>query len=64
MPLDVLEFGAEAIKPLADGTAGVPLGQMTLARWQELAEQLVYCEQLKATNADVDRAFTNDFLPR
>jgi NitT/TauT family transport system substrate-binding protein len=56
MDLDVLEYGAQAIRPLAQPSAQQSLGMMTLERWQTLIDQMVECDQLppnavKAANA-------------
>ncbi len=66
MDLDVLAFGAEAIRPLVLGedAAETRIGEMTLARWQALAEQLIETGQLKADDVHVERAFTSEYLPR
>lgn len=65
MDLDALAYGAEQLRPLAQGAGSstAKLGRMTLARWRTLAEQLVECDQLSAGAVDPRSAFTNDFLP-
>jgi len=63
---DVLDYGAQALKPLCT-TNDVPLerlGEMTAARWQTLAEQLVEVGAIEGDRAEPDRAFTARFLPR
>lgn len=64
MSLDILAFGAGALEPLVLDQAGrrVPLGTMTLERWQTLLAQLVECEQLPAGRVDAAGAFTTEFL--
>ena len=66
MELDVLAYGARALRPLVlDATArrrGV--GTMSLARWRELEAQLIEAGQLKPARARVEEAFTTRFLPR
>jgi NitT/TauT family transport system substrate-binding protein len=65
MELDILEFGAEAMKPLSidDETPLERLGMMTAARWKTLVDQLVEVEVLKPNEVDPQRAFTTEFLP-
>ena len=64
MELDILEFGAEAMKPLYtdDETPLERLGTMTAARWKTLSDQLVEVEVLKPGEVDPQRAFTTQFL--
>ncbi len=64
MDLDILEYGAETLKPLAmDSVAEQQgIGTMSRARWQKLADQLVESKQLKRKDVDVDGAFTTRFL--
>jgi len=64
MDLDILEFGAEAIRPLvlADDAQPQDVGAMTRERWQTLADQLIEIGQLKPADAQVDEAFTTRFL--
>jgi NitT/TauT family transport system substrate-binding protein len=59
MDLDVLAFGAEAIKPLVldDAAQQKGIGTMTLERWQTLLDQLVESKQIKAGAVDVKQAF-------
>ena len=64
MGLDILAFGAEAMKPLCvdDATPIEQLGKMTQARWQTLADQLVEVEVFQAGVVDPLKAFTLEFL--
>jgi NitT/TauT family transport system substrate-binding protein len=64
MDLDILEFGATAIKPLVLDEAAKQegIGTMSRARWQTLLDQLIECEQLKPGAVEIDRAFTTRFL--
>lgn len=64
MELDVLEYGARAIKPLAitPATERDGFGSMTLERWQTLIDQLVECDQLAAGTVKASEAFTDRFL--
>jgi hypothetical protein len=64
MDLDILEYGAETLKPLVlDAVAEHEgIGAMSRARWQRLAEKLVESEQLKPRESHVDEAFTTQFL--
>jgi NitT/TauT family transport system substrate-binding protein len=73
MDMDILDYGAQAVKPLVlagevfkDAKAVQPpaIGWMTRRRWQELADQIVWCGQLKPDEVDVDKAFTAEFLPK
>jgi NitT/TauT family transport system substrate-binding protein len=65
MDLDILEFGAEAIRPLVATAESEQhgLGAMTAERWQTLAEQLIEIDQLKPADAHVEQAWTSKFLP-
>jgi NitT/TauT family transport system substrate-binding protein len=61
--LDVLEFGAKALRPLClDGLDGpASLGRMVKKRWDDLAAQMVEAEVLpKGVSYGI---MTNDFLP-
>jgi NitT/TauT family transport system substrate-binding protein len=63
--LDILEFGAKELRALCvpdNSTGTVPLGNMTKARWQMMADQLVECEVVEAGSLDVAKAFTTKFL--
>ncbi len=64
MDLDILEFGAEAIRPLVldEGSQTPDIGAMSRERWQTLADQLIEIGQLKPADAQVDEAFTTRFL--
>lgn len=64
MDLDILEYGAETLKPLVlDSTAEEKgIGTMSRARWQALADQLVESDQLKQKDVHVEKAFTTQFL--
>ena len=65
MGLPILAFRARELRKLCV-TKEVPadrLGQMTRKRWAELHDQLVETEVIEAGEVDVDRVFTNRFLP-
>jgi NitT/TauT family transport system substrate-binding protein len=64
MDLDILAFGAKEIAPLVldEESRAHGIGTMTRARWQTLADQLIETDQLKAADAQVDAAFTTEFL--
>lgn len=65
--LDILEFGAKELQALClsiDSTGTIPLGHMTEARWQKMADQLVECEVVETGSLNVADAFTNDFLAK
>ncbi len=66
MGLDILKFGATTLKPLCEAGLSAPdrLGEMTLERWQTLAEQLVEAEALKPGSVDPAKAFDATFLPK
>ena len=66
MGLDILEFGATTLKPLCETGLTSPdrLGEMTLKRWQTLAEQLIEAEALKPDIVDPAKAFETRFLPQ
>ncbi len=64
MDLDILAYGAKTLAPLVQNSTGPqPLGAMSLARWQTLADQLTESGQLKPNAVQVERAFTTSFLP-
>lgn len=65
MSQEILSFGVEALKPLClpDAMSADKLGQMTMERWRQLAEQLVEVEALKPDAVDPSQAFTTEFLP-
>ena len=65
MGLDILEFGTTTLKPLCETGLTSPdrLGEMTLERWQTLAEQLIEAEALKPGIVDPAKAFDASFLP-
>lgn len=63
--LDILEFGAKELQALClplDSSGKFPLGHMTEARWQKMADQLVECEVVDKGSLKVADAFTNEFL--
>ncbi len=66
MDLDILAFGAEAIRPLVrnDDSQQQGIGTMSAERWNTLADQLIETGQLKPADAQPDRAWTSQFLPR
>lgn len=65
MELDILAFGAEAMKPLCidESTPLEQLGRMTHQRWQTLHDQLVEINVFKPAAIDPRRAMTTQFLP-
>ena len=58
MSLEILNFGAEALRGLCD-TGDAPLGTMTAERWNELAKQMHGTGTLKSPSAD--GAFSLEF---
>jgi NitT/TauT family transport system substrate-binding protein len=65
MPLDVLEFGVAALKPLCvpDGFAAERLGEMTAERWQTLIGQMTEIGLIPEGTLVAKDAFTTQFLP-
>jgi len=64
MDLDILAYGIKTLAPLVQNAADPqPLGAMSLARWQTLADQLTESGQLKPGAVQVEAAFTTKFLP-
>lgn len=63
---DVLDFGVETLKPLClpDGLPPERIGEMTDARWKELADQLVEIKAIPASQADFRGAYTLEFQAR
>lgn len=57
MGLEILAFGVRALKPLCEPN----LGEMTLERWQTLAEQLVEAGALKPGAVEPSKAFNASF---
>ena len=56
---EILAFGVHALKPLCEPNRG----EMTLERWQTLAEQLIEAGALKPGATDPAKAFDVNFLP-
>jgi NitT/TauT family transport system substrate-binding protein len=65
MGLDILAFGAEAMRPLClpRGEEGAPFGRMTAERWQTLAKQMTDIGVLEPGFGDATKAFRTEFLP-
>src|SRR5690606_10550251 len=61
MDLDILEYGAETLRPLVldSDSQRHGIGTMSRQRWQTLEEQLVASGQLKPGTVRVDAAFTD-----
>ncbi len=64
MDFDILEFGAQELRPLVMDSAAEDdgIGTMSRKRWQTLEEQLVETGQLKPGAVDVEQAYTTRFL--
>lgn len=64
MPLDVLEFGVNALKPLClpEGFTEDRLGEMTPERWKTLTEQLIEIGSIGAGTVAPESAFTTRFV--
>jgi NitT/TauT family transport system substrate-binding protein len=65
MDLDILAYGAKALRPLVldEQAREHGVGTMSHERWQTLAEQLTDSGQLKADDVQVDQCYTTQFLP-
>ncbi|MBA3313731.1 MAG: ABC transporter substrate-binding protein [Planctomycetota bacterium] len=65
MSLDILAFGAEAMRPLCspEGQESQPFGRMTAERWQNLAQQMIDTGVLEPKTVDPAKAFRAEFLP-
>nr|WP_146408703.1 ABC transporter substrate-binding protein [Allorhodopirellula heiligendammensis] len=63
MTADVLQFGAEQMRPLAYPTESTELGEMTLPRWQELVDQMKEIEVIGPDAVRAEDCFTDEFLP-
>ena len=65
MDLDILEYGAKAMRPLCvdEATPMDRLGAMTDERWKTLFGQLVEVDAVDAGSVDYRKAFTTRFLP-
>lgn len=61
MQLEALEYGIEALRPLARGTETDEVGAMTDERWQTLVEQLVDIDAIEADSVNASDAFTTEF---
>lgn len=62
MSLASLEFGAEAMKPLCQPEAGIPLCGMTEERWQSLINQIEAVDAMKPGSVTAKDCFTLQFL--
>jgi NitT/TauT family transport system substrate-binding protein len=63
MGLEILAFGAEAMRPLCEVEKKLPLGTMTRQRWQLLHDQMVDVGAIDSSDGSVKDAFTTKFLP-
>ena len=66
MTLEALKYGVEKMKPLClpESMAPEKLGAMSLARWQQLRDQLTELKLIRADRVDATKAFTDQFLER
>lgn len=66
MTLDILAFGAEAMRPLCipEGDEGQPFGRMTAERWETLAKQMVEVGVLKEGEVVAREAFRGEFVEK
>lgn len=65
MPLEKLEYSAQALQPLVYGfdAEEYGVGYMSQERWETLMDQLLELDLLKEP-IDVSTVFTNEFLPQ
>jgi hypothetical protein len=65
MSLDILAFGADAMRPLCSpkGQNERAFGGMTPDRWRTLADQMAETGVLEPDTVDPMKAFRTEFLP-
>ncbi|WP_246112877.1 ABC transporter substrate-binding protein [Allorhodopirellula solitaria] len=63
MTEEVLQFGAEQMRPLAFPTDTTQLGEMSLARWQQLVAQMKELDVIAPDSVQAEECFTDQFLP-
>lgn len=63
MTVEVLQFGAEQMLPLAYATPSTELGEMTLQRWQQLVDQMKELDVIDKDSVRAEDCFTDEFLP-
>ena len=61
MGREILDFGAQAMKPLCQPDEGLSIGAMTSARWKTLVKQMQEIEAIKP-DLRADDCFTTEFL--
>jgi NitT/TauT family transport system substrate-binding protein len=57
MSLAALDYGATALKELCTADDHLPVGSMTVARWQQLIDQLVELEVIEANTVQAEDCF-------
>jgi NitT/TauT family transport system substrate-binding protein len=63
MSLEILAFGAKELQRLCQSESDdAQIGDMTLARWQQMADMLLGCGKLEADSVKASEAFTRQFL--
>lgn len=62
MTAEVLQFGAEQMRPLAYPDESTELGEMTLERWQLLVDQMKELEVIGQDSVKPEDCFTDEFL--
>lgn len=62
MTAEVLQFGAEQMRPLAYPDESTELGEMTLQRWQLLVDQMKELEVIGKDSVRAEDCFTDEFL--
>jgi NitT/TauT family transport system substrate-binding protein len=63
MSPEILEFGAQEMRPLCATTEGIPFCGMTLNRWQLLVSQIEEIEDIPKGSVKPEECFTTQFLP-
>lgn len=63
MTAEVLQFGAEQMRPLAYPDESAELGEMTLQRWQQLVDQMKELDVIGQDSVRAEDCFTDQFLP-
>jgi len=63
MSLEILAFGAKELQHLCQPASdNAPIGDMTVERWQQMADKLLGCGKLEADSVKASEAFTRQFL--
>ena len=63
MSIEILAFGAKELQHLCQPASdNAPIGDMTVGRWQQMADKLLGCGKLEADSVKASEAFTRQFL--